>query len=263
MQAMFHIAHTWLRALSRTWKKRVDSSDFVWLARFRLLAIYSIIRSILLLAAGVIGIRLQTSISSSPFHSTLLFWLSITFAISAGILLLILGLKLASKLFLSGSIGMTILFITDIFLLLAVMYACISNNMLLLLVIVAFVTCATPLFVERISRFAKSFKHSKHQLVQAQQERDALLLQYTQELTKAIEQERSSLRREIHDGPMQELTGSLLQVSILIMRNSVDGALLLDAPEVARLEAALRNSLTEARRVMENLSASQPVHGKR
>ncbi|HEX6478420.1 MAG TPA: histidine kinase dimerization/phosphoacceptor domain-containing protein [Ktedonobacteraceae bacterium] len=262
MQAMFHIAHIWLRALSRIWEKRADASDFVWLARFRLLTIYSIIRSGLLLAAGAIGIRLQTSISSSPFHSTLLFWLSITFAISAGILLLILGLKLASKLFLSGSIGMTILFITDIFLLLAVMYACISNNLLLLLVIVAFVTCATPLFVERISRFAKRFKHSRSQLMQAQQERDALILQYTQELSKAIEQERLSLRREIHDGLMQELSGSLLQVSIIIMRNSVDDALLLDAPEVARLEAALRHSLTEARRVMENLSASQPVHGK-
>jgi signal transduction histidine kinase len=211
----------------------------------------------------MIGIRLQTSISSSHFYSTLLFWLSIIFAISAVILLLILGLKLASKLFLSGSIGMMILFITDIFLLLAVMYACISNNMLLLLVIVAFVTCATPLFVERISRFAKSFKHSTRQLMQAQQERDALLLQYTQELTKAIEQERSSLKREIHDGLMQELSGSLLQVSIIIMSNSVDGTLLLDAPEVARLEAALRNSVTEARRVMENLSVSQPVHGKR
>ena len=263
MQAMFYVAHIWLRALSRMWKKRVDSSDFVWLARFRLLTIYSIIRSSLLLVAGVIGIKLQTSISSPPFHSILLFWLSITFAISAGILLLILGLKLASKLFLAGSIGMMILFITDILLLLAVMYACISNNLLLLLVIVTFVTWATPLFVERISRFAKSFKHSRSQLMQAQQERDALLLQYTQELTKAIEQERSSLKREIHDGLMQELSGSLLQVSIIIMRNSVDGTLLLDAPEVARLEAALRNSVTEARRVMENLSAAQPVHGKR
>ena len=262
MQAIFEIAHTSLDALSHMWKKRIDSSDFVWLARFRLLTIYSIIRSSLLLAAGIIGIRLQASLSASPFHSTLLFWLSITFVISASILLLILGLKLASKLLLSRSIGMTILFITDIFLLLSVMYACISNNMLLLLIIVAFVTCATPLFVERISRFAKGFKHSRRQLMQAQQERDALLLQYTQELTKAIEQERSSLRREIHDGLMQELSGSLLQVSIIIMRNSVDGALLLDAPEVARLEAALRNSVTEARRVMENLGASEPVYGK-
>jgi len=263
MQAMFHIAHTWLRALTYTWKKHVEESDFVWLARFRLLAIYSILRSGLLLAAGITGIKLQTSISTSPFHSTLLLWLSIAFATSAGILLLVLGLKLASKLILSRSIGVTILFITDIFMLLAVMYACISNNLLLLLIIVAFVTCATPLFVERISRFAKSFKHSRYQLIQAQQERDALLLQYTQELTEAIEQERFSLRREIHDGLMQELSGSLLQVSIIIMRNSVDGTLLLDAPEVARLEAALRNSVTEARRVMENLSASQPVHRKR
>lgn len=112
MQAIFDIAHTWLVALSHMWKKRVDSSDFVWLARFRLLTIYSIIR------------------------------------------------------------------------------------------------------------------------------------------------------REIHDGLIQELSGSLLQVSIIIMRNSVDGALQLDAPEVARLEAAFRNSVTEARRVMENLGASQPVYGK-
>jgi signal transduction histidine kinase len=263
MQAMFHIAHTWLRALTHVWKKRVEESDFVWLARFQLLTIYSILRSGLLLAAGIIGIRLQTSINTSPFHSTLLFWLSIILVTSAGILLLILGLKLASKLFLSRSIGMTILFITDIFLLLAVMYACISNNMLLLLVIVAFVTCATPLFVERISHFAKSFKHSTRQLMQAQQERDALLLQYTQELTRAIEQERSSLKREIHNGLMQELSGTFLQVSIIIMRNSVDGTLFLDAPEVARLEAALSSSVTEARRVMENLDTSQPIHGKR
>ena len=259
MQAMLHVAHTWLLALARIWKKSVDSSDFVWLARFRLLSIYSIIRSALLLIVGIIGMRIQTSISSSPFHSTLLFWLSVDFAISAGILLLILGLKLASKLLFSRSVGMAILFTTDIFMLLTVMYACISNNSLLLLVIVALVTSATPLFVERISRFAKSFKYSRYQLAQAQQERDALLLQYTQDLSRAIERERSSLRREIHDGLMQELSGSLLEVSVIIMRNSVDGNLQLDAREIAQLEAALRRSVKEARRVMENLGASQPV----
>ncbi len=259
MQALFHAAHSWLVALARIWKKSVDSSDFVWLARFRLLSMYSIIRSVLFLVIGVIGLRVQMSISASPFHSTVLFWLGVIFAICTGILLLILGFKLASKLFFSRSIGMAILFTTDIFMLLTVMYACISNNIVLLLVIVALVTSATPLFVERISRFARGFKYSKHQLAQAQQERDALLLQYAQELTRAIEIERSSLRREIHDGLMQELTGSLLQVSIIIMRNSIDGNLQLDASQVAQLEEALRHSVTEARRVMENLSASQPV----
>lgn len=93
MQAIFDIAHTSLVALSHMWKKRVDSSDFVWLARFRLLTIYSVIRSSLLLAAGIIGIRLQAARSASPFHSILLFWLSVTLVISAGLLLLTLGLK--------------------------------------------------------------------------------------------------------------------------------------------------------------------------
>jgi|SRR5579875_829824 signal transduction histidine kinase len=259
MKAMFYTVRKGLLTLTQIWKKRVDSSDFVWLARFRLLSIYSIVRSFLLLAIGMVGLRLQASISAFPFHSTLLFWLGVILALSSGILLLVLGFKLAGKLISSRSIGIALLFTTDIFMLLTIMYACVSNNIVLLLVIVALVTSVTPLFVERISRFARSFKYSRRQLAQAQQEHDALLLQHTQELAQAIEHERSLLKREIHDGLMQELSGSLLQVSIIIMLNSGEGNLQLDAVEVAKLEAALRRSVTEARRVMENLGASQPA----
>src|SRR5260370_20787712 len=44
--------HTWLSTISRMWQKRADSSDFVWLARFRLLSLYTFFKILLLLAAG-------------------------------------------------------------------------------------------------------------------------------------------------------------------------------------------------------------------
>src|SRR5260370_40713918 len=57
--------HTWLSTISRMWQKRADSSDFVWLARFRLLSIYTLFKSLLLLAAGV-GWRMVNNPASPP-----------------------------------------------------------------------------------------------------------------------------------------------------------------------------------------------------
>src|SRR5260370_32658170 len=51
--------HTWLSTISRMWQKRADSSDFVWLARFRLLSLYTFFKSLLLLAAAVGGLRVN------------------------------------------------------------------------------------------------------------------------------------------------------------------------------------------------------------
>ncbi len=62
--------HTWLSTISRMWQKRADSSDFVWLARFRLLSLYTLFKSLLLLAAGVAGLNLSVLLSPSYY----LFW---------------------------------------------------------------------------------------------------------------------------------------------------------------------------------------------
>jgi signal transduction histidine kinase len=174
---------------------------------------------------------------------------------SAAILLLVSGLVLASRLG-SRSIGLLILFSSDICILLAVLYACILNNLFLLLVILILTSCTTPILVERISRYTKRFLKSSSELENLKHELDVLLLQNTQYLAKAIERERMSLKREIHDGLMQELSALSLQISVMIMRNSTDGALQLNATDVARLETALRRAVAEARNVMTDLHST-------
>src|SRR5260370_4363508 len=67
--------HTWLSTISRMWQKRADSSDFVWLARFRLLSIYTLFKSLLLLAAGVAGPVLSTLLYPSTRELTAFLWL--------------------------------------------------------------------------------------------------------------------------------------------------------------------------------------------
>jgi signal transduction histidine kinase len=182
----------------------------------------------------------------------------ITLGLSAAILLLISGLVLASQPG-SRSIGLLILFASDICILLAVMYACILNNLFLLLVILILTTCSTPLLVERISRYAKRFLKSSSELENLKHELDLLLLQHSQRLAKAIEYERMSLKREIHDGLMQELSALSLQISVMIMHKSEDGALQLNASDVTKLEAALRRAVAEARHVMNDPYTQQPV----
>src|SRR5215469_11296293 len=155
--------------------------------------------------------------------------------------------------------GLVILVASDICLLLAVIYASILNKLVVLLVVLVFISCTTPLLVERISRYAKRFLQSKGELASMKYERDILLLRSSQQLAMAIENERQSLKREIHDGLMQELSALLLQVSIMIMRNSEDGVLKLDATDVARLEAALRRAVVETRGLMSVLHAPELV----
>jgi len=250
--------YTWLSTISRIWQKRADSSDFVWLARFRLLSLYTLFKSLLLLAAGVAGLNLSVLLSPSTRNLTPLLWLGIILGLCAAALLLVLGLVLASKRR-PRSVGLVILVASDICLLLAVIYASILDSPILLLVVLVFVSCTTPLLVERISRYAKRFLQSKGELASLKYERDILLLRFSQQLARAIEDERQSLKREIHDGLMQELSALLLQVSVMIMRNSEDGVLQLNAADVAKLEAALRRAVVETRSLMSVLHAPELV----
>jgi len=187
-----------------------------------------------------------------------LLWLGIILGLCAATLLLVLGLVLASKRR-PRSIGLVILVASDICILLAVIYASILDKPFVLLVVLVFISCTTPLLVERISRYAKRFLQSRGELVSLKYERDILLFQFTQQLARAIEDERLSLKREIHDGLMQELSALLLQVSVMIMRNSQDGVLQLNAADVAKLEAALRRAVVETRNLMNVLHAPEPV----
>jgi signal transduction histidine kinase len=258
MESVPQFGHIWVSTISRVWKKRAGPSDFVWLARFRLLTLYTLFKSFLILAAGTIGLRLNNLLAHSGHDLSILLWVGITLGMSAAILLLVSGLVLASRQG-SRSNGLLILFSSDICILLAVMYACILNNLFLLLVILILTSCTTPIFVERISRYAKRSLKSSSELENLKHELDMLLLQHTQHLAKAIERERMSLKREIHDGLMQELSALSLQMSVMIMRKSTDGALQLNATDVVKLETALHRAVAEARNVMTVLQTQQPV----
>jgi len=173
-------------------------------------------------------------------------------------LLLISGLVLASKAR-PRSLGLALLVASDVCVLLAVLYASILDNLNVLLIVLVFISCTTPLLIERISRYAQRFLQSNHELANLKNERDILLLQFSQQLARTIERERQSLKREIHDGLMQELSALLLEVSVMIMRNSADGVMQLSAVEVSRLEEALRRAVAEARKMMYDLQPSQLV----
>lgn len=258
MESASQTFRTWLSTIAQIWQKRADSSDFVWLARFRLLSIYTLFKSLLFLAAGLVGLQLSALLSPSVLDLTSLLWLGIILGLGAATLLLVLGLVLASK-HRPRSIGLVILVASDICVLLAVIYASILNNLFLLLIVLVFISCTTPLLVERISRYAQRLLQSKHELASLKHERDILLLQATQQLAKAIEDERQSLKREIHDGLMQELSTLLLQVSVMIMRNSEGGVLQLNADDVAKLETALRRAVAESRNLMSVLNVPQAI----
>ena len=258
MGSVSNTFRTWHSTISSILQKRAAPSDFVWLARFRLLVIYTILKGFLILAAGVLGSILSFLLSPSALSLTLLLWIGIILGMSISILLLISGLVLASRAR-PRSIGLALLGASDICVLLAVLYASILDNLNVLLIVLVFISSTTPLLIERISRYAQRFLQSNHELANLKNERDFLLLQFSQQLARAIERERQSLKREIHDGLMQELSALLLEVSLMIMRNSADGVLQLNAAEVARLEEALRRAVAEARKMMYDLQPSQLV----
>ncbi len=256
MKSASQLFRLWVSTISSIWQKSADSTDFVWLARFRILVIYTILKSLVILAAGLFGMRLSSLLSPSSLNLTLPLWIGVILGMSISTLLLISGLMLASKRR-SRSIGLAMLGASDICVLLAVLYSSILNNLFMLLIVLVFISFTTPLLIERISRYAQGFLRSKHELASLKDERDFLLLRFYQELAKAIESEHLSLKREIHDGLMQELSALSLQVSMMIMRNSADSALQMNASEVARLEATLRRAVAEARKVMYNLHENE------
>lgn len=252
MESTPQIGRNWVSTLSQVWQKQAGPKDFVWLARFRLLTLYTLLKAILILAAGAIGLKLNSLLAYSVHDFSILLGVGITLGMGAAILLLVSGLVLASRQG-SRSTGLLILGASDVCTLLAVLYACILNNLFLLLVTIILTSCTTPILVERISRYAKRFLKSSNELETMKHETDLLLLQLTQNLVQAIDQEHMSLKREIHDGLMQELSALSLQMSMLIMHKSEDGALQLDATEVVKLETALRRAVAEGRNVMTDI----------
>lgn len=259
MQSMAQKFLSLLRSLREIWKREANSLDFVWLARFRFLSIYSLCKFGLILLAGVIGFQLHELLPPSTRQSRFLLWLGITLGILALVLLLLLGLSFANRFRLPRSQGIILLCMTDLFLVLAVMNASMFESKLPLLVILGLTSCITPLLVERIGRYARRFTFRTLELVEARQENELLLLAHTQELAKAIEQERLSLKRELHDGLLQQLSALLLEVSVIMMRNSADGRLQINPEEAERMKAALDRAVHEARTVIEALNTSSAL----
>lgn len=257
MQKALLNIQTLLFILSRIWNKQAGPADFVWLARFRLLAVYVILKAVLLLVVGIVGMRINI-VSLPPLSFILLHWVITLLSIIAIIISLLLGLIFASK-HKSRFIGIVMLCAADFCVILAVLCACILGSPFLLLSEFAIISCTTPLFVERISRYAKSYEQSKFELIRIQQNLDMFLRRYSQELARAIQSERLSLSRELHDGLVQELSAVVLQLSMMLMRNSVDGNVQLSAAETARLEASLRRVVAEARSMMLELKSPQPI----
>lgn len=259
MQSPLQNIRTVAHSMLDMWKKDTSSLDFVWLARFRFLVIYSVIKFVLVIIAGIIGMKLHELLPPSTRQSLLLLWISICLAIVASVILLVLGLGLASRFRLTRSTGIVLLGTTDVCLLLAVMNASMFESKIPLLIALGLISCTTILFVERISRYARRFTFRSYELAEAQYEHDMLLLQHTHELAQAIEEERLSLKRELHDGLLQELSALLLQVSIIMMRNSADGRLTLNADEAQKMKAALDRAVIEARKTIHDLNTSSPA----
>lgn len=263
MQTIFQTIQSVIGTVLNRWRRRADATDFVWLARFRFLSLYSIIKFGLLLVVGVVGLHLHSLLSLAASNSLVIRLPGIALAIIASILVLLLGLGLASRFRMSRTLGISMLVAIDICILLAVMYAGILQNMVLLLFITALISCTTPLLVERISRYAKRSTYNALELVQAQYERDLLLLKHSQELFGAIENERSFLKHELHDGLLQELSALQLQFGLLLMRNKNEDILYLDADEVKKLKGNVDRAISEGRKVMQDLQSSTSVLEKR
>jgi signal transduction histidine kinase len=184
-------------------------------------------------------------------------------AVIASTLVLLLGLGLANRFRISRYVGISMLVTIDICILLAVVYAGILQNIILLLFITSLTSCTTPLLVERISRYAKRSTQNALELIQAQHEHDLLVLQHSQELSGAIEKERSVLKHELHDGLLQELSALQLQFSLLLLRNKQDDMLHLSADEVKKLKCNVDRTISEARKVILDLQTSASAVEKR
>lgn len=254
---------TWIQRLFRLfkrgksiWERRPDFSDFIWLARFRTLFLYSLAKTCLLIVAGEFGSRVGLLLSSLTRHTTLLFIGEIGLGIMVCTLLLFLGLGLANRFRLPRIIGILILVITDICLLCAVFYASMFDTKLPLLIVLAMIASTTPLLVERISRYAKRSTFRMLELASMRQELDMSVLQHAHELALAIEQERLSLKQDLHDGLLQELSALLLQVSIIMQRNTTGGRLQLSEENALQLKAALECAVMEARKTISDLQTS-------
>ena len=92
-----------------------------------------------------------------------------------------------------------------------------------------------------------------------QQTLDELLYQYSQQLANAIESERSSFRRKVHDGLMQDLSAAHLEVSMLLMRNARDGNEQFSVADFADVEASLHRVIDDARALMQDGKTPQPT----
>jgi len=253
MQKILQRVQAVIQALLNEWRRRADATDFVWLARFRFLSLYSAIKFGLMLLVGSIGFHLHSLLSPATSNSLIILLPVLALAIIASILVLLLGLVLASRFRISRFLGLSFLVAIDICILLAIMYVCILQNIILLLFITAFISCTTPLLVERISRYARRFTHNALELIQAQRERDLLLLQHSQEISGAIEHERSFLKHELHDGLLQELSTLQLQLGLLLLRNKQEEILHLSSDEMKKLNGNVERAISEARKVIQNL----------
>ena len=238
------------------WEKHPDFLDFVWLARFRTLFLYSLAKTCFLIAAGEFGSQIGQILPSLTRHTTLLFIGEVGLGIVGCTLLLILGLGLANRFRLPRIIGILILVITDICLLFAVCYASMFTNKLPLLIVLALTASTTPLFVERISRYAKRFTFRTLELASMRQEHDMFLLQHAHELALVVEHERLSLKQDLHDGLLQELSALLLQVSLIMKQNTIGGRLELSEEDALKLKAALERAVMEARNTIRDLQTS-------
>ena len=239
----------WYVSLSRLLKGSADSADFVWLGRFRFLILYTIFKGVLLLTIGVLSTQLSSFQTSYAISPTPPFWIFMFLGTTIFTLLLVAGLVMASE-YWPRSIGLALIGASDVCIVSAILYAVFVSNLTLLLILLVFISCTTPFLIERISRFARRFKKSSSELENMKNEADMLLPQLTQSLMQAIESDRTSFKREIHDGLLQELCALSLQMSVLIRRKSEDGAIRLDATDVVKLETALRRAVSETRSVM-------------
>ena len=131
--------HMWHVDLTPLLKRRAYSSDFVWLGRFRFLSIYTILKASLLLTAGALGAGLSSFHSGSTFNLTPHLWIGMTLGITLSTLFLISGIGVASQ-DKQRSIGLVMPGASDICVLFAIVYACILNNLTLLLIILVFVS---------------------------------------------------------------------------------------------------------------------------
>ncbi len=239
----------WYVSLSHLLKRTAGSSDFVWLGRFRFLTLYTILKGVLLLTVGVLYMRLSSFQSSATFTLTPKFWILMLVGISIFTLLLITGLVMASE-HRPRSLGLALIGASDVCVVSATLYAVLMSDLALLFILLVFISCTTLFLIERISRYSRRLLQSSSELENMKNTADMLLLQLTQNLTQALERERMSLKREIHDGLVQELCALSLQISLMIRRKSEDGAIRLDATDVVKLETALRRAVSEAHNVM-------------